>query len=73
MSFQRLVREIGQGLATGDGGQFRWTSTAIEAIHVAAEQFLVSIFEASLLCCVHGKRVTVQVKDMKLACRLMNI
>ena len=39
-------------------------------IFQAAEAFLVRLFEDSLLCAIHAKRVTVMPKDMYLARRL---
>ena len=64
--FQRLVREVIQGL------HFDWRiqSTALLALQEASEDYLVNLFEDSLLACIHAKRVTLQVKDMKLARRL---
>ena len=64
--FQRLVREVIQGM------HFDWRiqSTALLALQEASEDYLVNLFEDSLLACIHAKRVTLQVKDMKLARRL---
>ena len=65
LPFQRLVREISQDL-----GEYRFQSTAILALQEAAESYLVSIFEDTNLCAIHGKRVTIMPKDMQLARRI---
>jgi histone H3 len=54
----RLVREV------------RIQSDAVEALHEAAEAFMVSVFEDTNLCARHGNRSTVMPKDMQLAMRL---
>ena len=65
--FQRLVREIAQQL----GGDLRFQSTAILALQEASEAYVVQIFENTNLCALHAKRVTIMVKDMQLARRIM--
>lgn len=64
--FQRLVREIAQDFRTN----LRFQSTAILALHEAAEAYLVGLFEDSGLCAMHAKRVTVMPKDIQLARRI---
>lgn len=54
--FQRLVKEITQDFVDGK----RWQVSAIDAIHYAAEIFLVALFEDANLCAIHAKRVTIQ-------------
>ncbi len=66
MPFQRLVREV----ATGIWSELRFQSTALEALHEAAEAFLVTLFEDANLCAIHAKRVTIMPKDIQLAARL---
>lgn len=61
--FQRLVREIAQGLKS----DLRFQSLAILALQEAAEAFLVGLFEDANVCAIHGKRVTMGVSDMQLA------
>ena len=36
------------------------------ALQEATEIYLVNLYEHSMLCVIHGKRVTVMPKDMKL-------
>ncbi|KAL0244309.1 hypothetical protein GEMRC1_008393 [Eukaryota sp. GEM-RC1] len=67
LPFSRLVREI----ARDQGGDtLRFQSVALEALQEAAENYLVGLFEDSNLCVLHGKRVTLMVKDLSLALRL---
>jgi histone H3 len=67
--FERLVREIAQDY-NSNGQGFRFQGSAIAALQEAAEAYLVGLFEDSLLCSIHAKRVTIQVKDMQLARKL---
>ena len=68
LPFARLVREIAVKIKGID--DLRWQSRALEALQTAAEDFLIALFEDANLCAIHGKRVTIQVKDMQLAKRL---
>ncbi len=68
LPFARLVREIAVKIKGID--DLRWQSKALEALQTAAEDFLIALFEDANLCAIHGKRVTIQVKDMQLAKRL---
>ncbi len=43
-------------------------STAVLALQEAAEYFIVDIFYDSNLCASHGKRKTIMVKVLALAC-----
>ena len=64
--FQRLVREVAQDFKT----DLRFQSSAIMALQEATEAYLVSLFEDSMLCAAHAKRVTVMPRDLQLARRL---
>lgn len=66
LPFQRLVREIAQDYKA----DLRFQSTAIMALQEAAEAYLVGLFEDTLLCAIHAKRVTIMPKDMQLARRI---
>ena len=48
----------------------RFQSTALLALQEAAESYLIGLFEDTLLCAVHAKRVTIMPKDIQLARRL---
>jgi len=69
MPFSRLVREIGQDMGPVNA-PFRWQQTAIDALQEASEAYLVGLFEDTNLCALHGKRVTIDVKDIHLARRI---
>ena len=69
LPFQRLVREIVFELKKED---YRFQSTAILAMQEAAEAFLVRMFEQCNHIAIHGKRVTVQPKDIQLWKRLFD-
>ena len=62
LPFQRLVREVSQQIKS----DLRFQSTALLALQEAAEAYLVSMFEEVNLIAIHGKRVTIQVKDIQL-------
>eukprot|EP00405_Crypthecodinium_cohnii_P022013 CAMPEP_0206477500 /NCGR_PEP_ID=MMETSP0324_2-20121206/35418_1 /ASSEMBLY_ACC=CAM_ASM_000836 /TAXON_ID=2866 /ORGANISM="Crypthecodinium cohnii, Strain Seligo" /LENGTH=166 /DNA_ID=CAMNT_0053953473 /DNA_START=68 /DNA_END=568 /DNA_ORIENTATION=- len=66
LPFQRLVREVTRTI----NEDLRFQASAIEALQEASESYLVSLFEDSNLCAVHGKRVTVMARDLALAQRL---
>jgi len=62
--FRRLVREITQETSKFD---LRWNVTALEAIQEAAETWVVSLFEATNLVAINGKRCTILCKDLRTA------
>lgn len=68
LPFARLVKEIAIKKTGMD--DLRWQSKALVALQTAAEDYLSGLFEDANLCAIHGKRVTIQVKDMHLAKRL---
>ena len=67
LPFQRLVREIAQKIDPS----LRFQSTAILALQEASESFLVTMFEDVNVCAIHGGRVTIQPKDIKLWNRMI--
>jgi len=65
-SMQRIVRAI-----ASDSMQDLWFQPqALAALQEATEAYMISSFEDSNLCALHGKRVTIMPKDMELARRL---
>jgi histone H3 len=64
--FARLVREVAQDY----NKELRFQATAILALQEASENYLVSIFEDSNLCAMHGKRITIRPCDIQLARRI---
>ena len=70
--FQRLLKEIINELfnmQAAPNGPLLQHSGAV-ALQEAAEAYLVHLFEDSLICAIHAKRVTIFVKDMQAARRL---
>ncbi|KAG8191780.1 hypothetical protein JTE90_026815 [Oedothorax gibbosus] len=63
----RCIREI---VVENGHADFRFQVSALECIHEAAEAYIVGVFEDAVLCCLHGKRVTLQTKDLQLAMRI---
>ena len=67
-AFTRLVHEITETMFPEQ--EIKFSLRGISALHVASEDYLVSLFEDSYLCALHAKRVTLLKKDMTLARRL---
>jgi len=67
LPFSRVIREVCTKICAVD---MRFQSAAIMALQEAAEAYLVTLFEDTLLCAIHAKRVTVMPKDMQLARRI---
>ncbi|KAL4133532.1 hypothetical protein KRP22_005916 [Phytophthora ramorum] len=70
LPFARVVREIQTEFT---GVAFRWQAEALLALQEATETYLVRTFEDANLCAIHGKRVTLQVKDVQLSLRIRGI
>lgn len=64
--FQRLVRETAQELMPC----LRFQSTALEALQEASEAYLVELFQEENLYALHANRVTIMMKDIRLARRV---
>ena len=70
LPFQRLVKEVVQDLFPTES--YRFQSTAILALQEASESFLVRMFEQINDVAIHGKRVTIQLKDIQIWKRLFD-
>ena len=68
LPFSRVVRETVSTVC--NGRDLRFQTAAILALQEASEAYLVTLFEDSLLCTIHAKRVTLMPKDMTLARRI---
>ncbi len=68
--FQHLVQEIALKFGKSD---LQMQSTAVLDLQEAAEYFMVDVFSNTILCASHGKRVTIMVKDLVLACHIQGI
>ena len=69
LPFQRLVKEIAQQIRS----DLRFQSTALLALHEAAEDYLVKMFQHVNVCAIHGGRVTIQPKDIDLWRRIKRV
>ena len=47
-----------------------WTKGAIEALHEGVEDYLITLLEDANLLAIHARQVTVQPRDIQLACRI---
>jgi len=66
--FGRLVRQIAEAVAGpwfGNGPKFQ--ISAVHALQEACEKFLVDLFGYANMAAIHGKRVTIQPKDVLVA------
>ena len=74
--FNKLIKEIFQEYRICPDGprtpsvQVHFQSTPLAALQVAAENFLVGLFEDVNLLAVHAKRVTVMPCDIRLTLRI---
>ena len=66
--FQRLVREVVRSLYPIEN--YRFQSVALLALQEASEEFLVRMFTQVNDLAIHGKRVTIQPKDIHIWRRL---
>jgi histone H3/H4 len=72
LPFSRLVKEICQDITGKDRG-IRIQASALDALQEATEAFAVKLFENANHCAIHGKRKTLNVRDIKLVKRILNI
>merc|ERR1711957_546118 len=66
LPFQRLVKD----LAHEKTADLRFQASALLALQEACEAYLVGLFEDTNLCAIHARRVTIMVRDLKLARRI---
>lgn len=66
LPFSRVVKEIANRFQP----DLRFQASALQALQVAVEAHMISLFEDSNLCAIHAKRVTVMPRDMQLARRI---
>jgi histone H3 len=66
LPFQRLVREICQGL----GKDLKFQSTTILALQEVSKAYLINLFQWTNLAPIHAKWVTSMINDMQLARRI---
>ena len=66
LTFQRLIREITQGVTT----DLMFQSPTLAAFQEVAEAYIVGLFEDTNLCRIHTKQVMIMPKDIQLALRI---
>ncbi|KAK1870137.1 hypothetical protein I4F81_012599 [Pyropia yezoensis] len=64
--FRRQVNEMAEDLVPG----FLLRSSAVAVLQQASEAYLAEVQEEANVCAAHAKRVTITVKDIRLACRI---
>jgi len=69
LPFSRLIREVATNVAS-HVQDLRFQSAAIMALQEAAEAYLTTLFEDTVLCAIHARRVTIMPKDMQLTMRI---
>ena len=67
-AFAKVVSDITETMYPKQN--YKFSLRGIAALHIAAEDYLIGLFEDSYLCALHAKRVTLMQKDMTLARRL---
>jgi histone H3/H4 len=70
LPFARTVRDISMtfsGVNKAGDPKLTWHIDALNALHEAAETYVVELFEDAALCAEHGKRHTLYPEDMQLA------
>jgi histone H3-like centromeric protein A len=67
--FQRVVREVTEGIAPKTG-EVRWRASALEALQHGTEAYLTDLLADANLAAIHSKRITIAPKDIKLVRRI---
>ena len=66
----RIISDADYASGTVVKCPMRWTKGALEALHEAAENYMVSLMEDANLLAIHARRVTLQPRDIQLARRI---
>ena len=67
--FERLFREIAAEVST-DG--IRFEKVAVDALHVAAEEYVQDVFKLAMDIRAHHKQQTLKPEDMQMAVKLIH-
>ena len=70
LPFARVVKEITADPLGIGKPDLHYQSNAILALQEGLKNYLVDLFEDTVLEAIHGKRVTVMPKDIHIACRI---
>lgn len=73
LPFQRLVREIAQGLPCLLSMDVRFQASAMRALQEASEAFLVENMENANLCALHANRVGIKPTDLILQQKIRRV
>ena len=66
----RLVRQITLEL---EGKNYRWNTSALQALQEGSEHHVIKILDSANLCAIHAGRVTLMPKDIQLAGKLLDV
>ena len=66
LPLQHFVREVTQNVR----GDLHFQATALAASQEATKAYLIGLLEATNLCAIHAKRVTIMPKDLQLSLRI---
>ena len=69
LPFEQLVKEVGNDFKT----DLLWSRFATMALQEAVEPFVVELLDLANLLAIHAGRVTINLKDLKLARKIMKI
>ena len=69
LTFARLCRELAMKVGT-PGVDYKFQAMALKALQEASEAYLIRYLEDCQLSAIHGKRVTIMMKDSILVKRL---
>lgn len=62
--FERLVKEVADGLTLDGQTKYRWKAAAINVLQIAIEAYLVALMEDTNKAAIHAKRVTIRPEDL---------
>jgi histone H3/H4 len=69
--FAKMVRQVQSNLKDSHFREFRFSGGSLLALQTFCESRLVNLFAGGNLICVESKRKTVQIRDLKLAVKLL--
>ena len=71
MPFVRVIKEVLQDIYPSN--TMRWESTALLALQVSTEAYLIAFFEYTNIVAINAKRVTIMAKDMRVVRRIRGV
>lgn len=71
LPFQRFVKQISQDISKNNNNDnFKFSKNAVNLLQAESENYIISLIEDAYLCTLHSKRVTLMIKDIRLARRI---